>query len=223
MIGALVSEKTAPNTNEDAIRGKVLKWAYDRYYSARGISGQAFTITDVRKELSREDFSSSEISRAVQFLSETNFLTAETRPYQTRRGSLVPGTTYYRISYIGIQHIEGESRFKRPEPLSGINVTNLGDVTVMGDGNIVQTAFASLYGPLDSIEDMVRQSKSLADTEKREAIAEIRTIRSQLGKASPDKEITARAWGRLKSIGEKVTAATPYIGLAEKLLRVILG
>ncbi|MCP8308703.1 MAG: hypothetical protein H3Z53_11375 [archaeon] len=216
-----MSEDTGQSNKEDITREKVLKWAYDRYYNAKGISGQAFRITDAKKELGQEGLSSSEISRAVQFLSETNFLTVESRTYQTERGSVVRGTTYYRISYLGIEHIEGQSRFKRPEPLSGINVTNLGDVTVMGDGNIVQTGFASLYGPLDSIEDAVRWSKNLSDAEKREAVAEIRTIRSQLGKATPDKEITSKAWSRLKSFGQKVAIAAPYIGLAEKLLRII--
>jgi len=140
---------------EDAIRETVLKWAYDRYYGARGISGQTFTITEAKRELKCEGLSSNEVSRAVHYLSETNYFTEQTRAYRTRQGSVVPGTTYYRISHLGIEHIEGESRFKRLEPLSGINVTNLGDVTVMGDGNIVQTAFASLYGPLDSIENTI--------------------------------------------------------------------
>ncbi len=204
---------------EESIRERALRWAYRKYHDAKGISGQVFTITDARAGLKQEGLSSSEVSRAVAFLSQTEYLTEQTATFQTRGGSVLRGTTRYKISYLVIENIEGRSRFTKPEALAGINITELVDVTVMGDGNIVQIAFAPLYGPLDSIENVIRGGQNLTSAQKREAIAELLTIRGQLEKSFPDKETISTAWARLKSFAEKLVAASTFIDLIEQLLR----
>ena len=203
---------------EDRIRETVLRWAYNHYYDASGMTGQAFKISDAKKGLKNEGLTAKEASRGVEFLSQRGFLLVQHRPFQTRQGSTMPGTTYYKISDIGIEQIEGPSRFKQPEALAGINIENLGDVTIMGDGNIVHATFAAVYGPLDKIEMEIRGSKELTDSEKREIVAELRTMKGQLGKSHPDPGITSSSWRRLKSVAERIGSTASLILIAEKIL-----
>ena len=50
----------------------------------------------------------------------------------------------YKISDVGINHLESGTMFKKPQSTSHVNITNIQGVTVVGDGNIVNTSFAEV-------------------------------------------------------------------------------
>ena len=45
----------------------------------------------------------------------------------------------YKISDIGITHLEAGTVFGKPETANQVNLTNVQGVTVVGDGNVVNT------------------------------------------------------------------------------------
>ncbi len=106
----------------------------------------------------------------------------------------------YIISNKGIDHYEGPSRFQASNRLQGINITNVQGVTVIGEGNIVDTKFELLSRHLDLLGAEIRASDKLEDRAKLTLQAEIDTIKSQLMKPEPDQGIIAKAWDALKTV-----------------------
>ena len=49
-----------------------------------------------------------------------------------------------KISEMGINHLEAASMFKKPQASSHVNITNVQGVTIVGDGNLVNTKFTAL-------------------------------------------------------------------------------
>lgn len=50
----------------------------------------------------------------------------------------------YKISGVGINHLQAGTVFKKPDATSQVNITNIKGVTVVGDGNVVNTEFTEL-------------------------------------------------------------------------------
>lgn len=50
----------------------------------------------------------------------------------------------YKISDVGIDKLEGASSYRLQEHLSRVNITNIRGVTIIGDGNVVNTNLADL-------------------------------------------------------------------------------
>jgi hypothetical protein len=71
----------------------------------------------------------------------------------------------YKISDIGINHLEAGTMFKKPETAGAVNITNIKGVTVVGDGNVVNTQLTDLSRALDDLDKAIAASK-LMDEEK---------------------------------------------------------
>ncbi len=127
----------------------------------------------------------------------------------------------YKISAEGIDRIEGESEFKRPDPYAGIKIENIGGVTVVGDGNVVRTQFAPMAEALSELRRAVNAS-DLPDEDKLAVATEIESIELQLAKDDPDPTIIEKAWAAIKAtatvgtLADLVTRASialaPFIG-----------
>jgi hypothetical protein len=70
----------------------------------------------------------------------------------------------YKISDVGINHPEAARVFKKPDKASGINITNTKDMTVVGDGNVVNTQLTDLSRALVDLihPEQRRHRRSLA-------------------------------------------------------------
>jgi len=55
--------------------------------------------------------------------------------------------------------------FKKPETAGAVNITNIKGVTVVGDGNVVNTQLTDLSRALDDLDKAIAASK-LTDEEK---------------------------------------------------------
>jgi len=104
----------------------------------------------------------------------------------------------YKISDIGINHLEAGTLFKSIESSHNINITNVQGVTIIGDGNIVNNEYTDLSRLLDILEKEIESSNRLDDTQRLDASGDISTIRTQIAKKNPNKTIILTAWESLK-------------------------
>lgn len=107
---------------------------------------------------------------------------------------------YFIINTPGVNHFEGPSSFQKSQWVTGINVTNIQGVTVIGDNNYVKQEFGDLYRSLDLLKGEIGKSAQLSDEDKLEYQSEIETIKNQLAKKAPNKTILTQAWQALSTL-----------------------
>ena len=108
--------------------------------------------------------------------------------------------TKYKISEVGINHLEAASMFKKPQAASQVNITNIQGVTVVGDGNVVNAAFTELSSALDELDQAIGDSRQLTDEQKLDAAGDISAIRAQVAKKNPNPSVIRSAWEGLKAL-----------------------
>ena len=124
------------------------------------------------------------------------------RPYKTPRGFEVPNEKHlFGLSEIGLKFVEGESEFDRTSAFSGINITNIGGVTVVGSNNVVRNEFIDVLRAFNQLEGAVKMSDKLSEEQKLDVQADVQTIKSQLSKAQPDKSIVQKAMESISFVG----------------------
>jgi hypothetical protein len=119
----------------------------------------------------------------------------------------------YKISDIGIDKLEAASIYRREERLSGINVTNIQGVTVIGSENIVNTQFSDLSRALAELEKVISESDALSDEDKLNVIADIGSLQSQLSKPKPIRDLVRTLWSGI----EKVVTAAAFADVVTKV------
>jgi len=190
---------------DDEIRELILKDLYEVHKNARSLKTARKSISELKRQLKQHGLSEKEIVSNLDYLISAGWVKVEQEVFEFRtpKGFIRKNEKkYFKISDAGIDYFEGASRFQKIEKsFSGINVTNIGGVTVLGDGNIiVNESYVDLYKELSLLSDIIRKSEQLTDTDKLNYVAEIETIKSQLMKPKPDKNIIKQAWEKLKSL-----------------------
>lgn len=132
-----------------------------------------------------DQFGPSEVALAVKFLSGVRLLTHTTRQR----------IKYYELSSKAL-NIYRPSKFMS-RPLSSIQINNMNGVLVMNDnlGTITQTNTEGIQD-LDQLIDILKTS-SIPQGDKREVIADVETVKTQLTKQHPDSSIISRAWASI--------------------------
>src|SRR5262249_26150694 len=149
---AVLQERSSMNRNDDR-RDKILRFLYDRHQAAKGITAIPIGILDLRratKEL--HGMKHSEVASNLDYLLQVGWVEPEvnSRSFVTARGMVLPREqTKYKISEVSINHLEAASMFKKPQAASHVNITNVQGVTVVGDGNLVNSKFTELARALD--------------------------------------------------------------------------
>lgn len=188
----------------DEMRDKILRFLYERHKTTKGITKIPIGIRDLQSEMkSCYAMKQQEVSSNLDYLIQAGWVRAvvKERSFTTRGGmELSQEQTKYKISEIGINHLEAGSVFKAPESQSGINITNIQGVTVIGNGNVVNTHFTDLSRAIDELDKAIAKSPELGDAQKLDAAADLSTIRSQIAKQNPNKPIVAAAWQSLQGI-----------------------
>lgn len=217
------SKAKMPQKLRDEICEIILKFFYDAHKRARSLKSARLKISAVKKDLKQQGLTEQEIVRNLDYLIQTGWLLKETESYQlrTERGIVTTKTEHFKISDKGIDHFEGASKFQRAHPLTGINITNIQGVTIVGDGNVVNAQYSDLYGNLSLLAEEIMKSDEFSDEEKLNYRAEINTIKSQLSKTSPDKSIVAKAWNKLKALAT-VAATASFFEKVKVLIELLL-
>ena len=173
----------------DKIREAILRYLYDRSKSARSVSETKVTESVILRTL-RTDYQTSDIVSHLIYLVQAGWVKQEK----------INKLPYYTIGTPGVNHFEGVSMFQKSQWVTGINVTNIQGVTVIGDNNYVNQEFNDLYKNLDLLKSEIGKSASLVDQDKLEYQSEIDTIKSQLAKKTPNKTIISQAWKGLSAL-----------------------
>jgi hypothetical protein len=191
------------NPNDDH-RDKILRFLYCRHQAAKGITAIPIGILDLRRAMKKDyGMKQAEVASNLDYLMQIGWVTLEvkSRSFVTQRGMVLPREqTKYKISDIGIDHLEAASMFKKPLAASQVNITNVQGVTVVGDGNVVNAKFTELARALDDLDEQIADSRHLTDEQKLDAAGDISAIRAQVAKKHPNPSAVRGAWEGLKAL-----------------------
>ena len=145
-------------------------------------------------------------------------MVSEERSFTTPRGTTQSAEKVtYKISHHGIDLLQKASAFKRQVGHTGINITNVNGVTVIGDGNVVSANFTDLSRALSGIRDEIRSSDSMSDVQKLEVVADIDTLQAQLQKPKPSRAVVQALWSGI----ERVVTGAGFVELVSNVAPLI--
>ncbi len=188
---------------DDERRDQILRFLYERHKTTRGIHKIPIGIRDLQREIkARFGMKQPEAASNLDYLVQVGWVREVTkeRSFKTGKGMEISAEQIkYKISDVGINHLEAASVFKKPETAASINITNVKGVTVVGDGNIVNTQLTDLSRALDELDRAIAASP-LNDELKLDAAGDLATIRAQIAKKNPIKEIITAGWRSLEHV-----------------------
>jgi len=192
--------------------------------SARSADATYATMGEIKKAMKPLGVMEKRIVSNLTYLLQNRWLEQDVRQFIVQPGGrpVMTQQVRYRISNAGVDRYEGPSAFQRAERMTGINITNIQGVTVIGHDNVVNTQYADLYRSLDILGSEIRGNEELSDREKLSYQAEIETIKSQLMKEQPDRSIVERAWAVLKGVAT-VSGVVAGADRVHILLRSLFG
>jgi len=200
----------------DGIRDAILRYLYERHRRAKSPKSAGMMIRDIQKAMREANgFRQQEVASNLDYLIQKGWVreVIENRTFTTKAGTTqVAERRSYKISDVGIDRLEQASTYQRPADGRHVNITNIKGVTVVGDGNVVNTTFTDLSHVLDEIRTAIMTMPALDDARKLEIAADIDSLQGQLQKPSPSRDVVRSLWS---GIEKAVTAA----GFAELLRR----
>ncbi|MEM4383917.1 MAG: hypothetical protein QXH32_07045 [Candidatus Caldarchaeum sp.] len=210
----------------DQIRKMILSYLYNVHKRARSLKKTRVGIKVLKQYLRNLGLKEQKIVANLDYLIQSGWVKVENEvlEFKTPKGFIKKQVkSYYKITDLGINYFEGASEFQRvSKTLAGINITNVHGVTVIGEQNVVvNTQFVDLYRKLSLLSEAVRNSTQLSDKEKLEYVAEIETIKNQLAKPSPDKNILKLAWEKLEPLAKISGIASFFKQVAELMMSLI--
>jgi hypothetical protein len=214
----------------DLIRRQILKYFYsrnDNSTSRFGKNGSAVKVSDVKRELkAQHGLIQQQVMANLTYLTGRGWIEIinESKSFTARGGTTMPSVVpYYAISAQGIEKIEGESEFQPRDRYAGINIRATGaNVITMGDGNVVNVRNESLFQKLNELKERITDSDSVPEDTKLDAVVDIETLKTQLAKHDPDKQIVEHIWGRIAKVAD-VAGLAGFVITIEPIVRHLLG
>ena len=194
----------------DVVRKQILQYFYDRNSgrtSQRGKKGSAMKISDVKRELKAGyGLTQQTVISNLTYLIDRGWVKKdEVQKTIIVNGGTIPSTvTWYAISALGIDKLEGGSEFEPKDRYEGINITATGTnvVTLGGDGNVVNARFSPLREQLDGLKSQITSTSTLGEKEKLDVVADIESLKDQLAKESPDRTIIGHLWQSIDGVAK---------------------
>jgi hypothetical protein len=204
----------------DEIRDAILRHLYQVHRKAKSPKSAGIGIRDLATELKPAGYKQQQVASNLDYLIQKKWAceVIENRTFTTERGTTQQAEKRtYKISDIGIDHLEAASTYERPDTATKINITNVHGVTVVGDHNVVNTSFTDLSRVLNDMRTAVLNSPKLTDTLKLETVADIDSLQSQLQKPSPIKSVVQALWSGI----EKAVTAGGLVELATRAAQLL--
>jgi hypothetical protein len=220
-----MKKKEVKTYTPDEVRQKILAYLGECRKKARGLDSLMASSADIKKALAKEGISQNDTVQNLDYLVQHGWVNEKVikRPYKTPRGFEVPNEKHlFGLSEVGLKYIEGESEFDRASVYSGINITNIGGVTVVGSNNVVRNEFVDILRALTQLEGVVKISDKLSEEQKLDVQADIQTIKNQLSKSSPDKSILQKAMESISFVGS-LPGVVEVFKVASQAVQRILG
>lgn len=207
------------SNSTDKVREAILRYLYEIHEKARGVKSASSGMRDLKTALKPQGFKDHEIVSNLDYLAQTRWVLKEEEEYPMRKNGVEfqAKNTSYKISEKGINHFQGPSKFQTIHKFENINVTNINGTTVIGESNVVYSQYADLFRQLDNLDMEIQKSSTLKDEDKLSVHADVETIKSQLSKPKPTKEILIAAW---KGI-EAAATISGVIGLCQTIAPLI--
>lgn len=207
----------------DIIRDSILRYLYDVHQKARSPKSAAQGIKDITSGMksSGHGYKLQQISSNLDYLIQKGWVKEiiEERKFRTTKGTEQNSEKrLYKISASGIDKLESASTYQRSPLQQGVNITNIHGVTVLGDGNVVNTNFTDLSNVLNELRKVVLESNTIGNTEKLCVASDIETLQAQLQKPEPDKTIIQKVWSGI----EKIVTATEFSQLAYQASQLLI-
>ena len=186
----------------DDERELILEFMYSTHQKARGIRSTSVAISKIKTALKQKGLNEKQIVGNLDYLIQTEWILPERETYPIISGGrqITAQRVTYKISDKGIDHFAGASKFQKTHKVTGINITNIHGVTVVGDDNFVYNQYDALYRGLNLLDEEIRRSDQFSDEQKLNYRAEIETIKSQLAKPEPNRGILKSAWEGLRAL-----------------------
>jgi DNA-binding PadR family transcriptional regulator len=197
-------KKTKIMIPDEQVREEILKFLYMVRNKARSLSSIATTITEIKKALKPLGITQNQIVKNLDFLVQNGWVieVIEKRTYISPKGFEFPSEKkLYKLSDAGINYFEGPSKFTTTSRFSGINISNVSGIVILGNNNIVRSEYVDLFKKLDQLENAVKLNTQLTTEEKLSIQADIQVIKDQLIKVTPDKNIIQRAMESISFLG----------------------
>lgn len=208
--------------NNDFVRETILRILYRHHKNSRGIKNISVGIRELQSLLKEYNFKGAEINSNLDYLVQKGWVREVkiTSQFNTNSGFQKTNEKItYKISDIGIDKLEGASLYSEIESTSRINITNIKGVTIIGDGNVVNTEMVELSSLLHNFKDLVYSSDNLDQTQKLSVSADIDSIQSQLTKPKPMIDIVKNLWSGI----ETIVTASEFMDLLNKVGVMIRG
>src|SRR5260370_14263613 len=196
-----------PANPNDKIREQILKYFYDRNTSATsrfGKKGSAAKISDVKRQLkSKIGLTQSQVISNLNYLIDRKWInTIDVEKTVTVKGGTIPSkVTWYKISALGIEKIEGGSVLEPKDKYPGINITATGsNIITLGDGNVVNAKFSDLHSHLAHLQSLVAASNALNESQKLDVSADIESMKDQLAKDHPNGNVVKQLWSGVETV-----------------------
>ncbi|MCH7848254.1 MAG: hypothetical protein IIB53_07820 [Planctomycetes bacterium] len=209
----------------DHVRDDILRTLYDFHRKSRSPKSAARGIRELQGKLRELGHKAQIVSHNLDYLIQKGWVVEVTidRTFRTTAGTVQNSEqTKYKISDVGMDLLETASTFKRSSLPSTVNITNIQGVTVIGEGNVVNTNFTDVSRVLDELKRSFTTSDQLDDSSRLEAVADVESLQSQLQKPRPNLPVVRTLWKAL----EKAAVTSGAIGVYERgteFLRSVLG
>lgn len=205
--------KTAEEFSDDYAREAILQFLYENWKKPKGMDSAKQQISDIRKALKERGIPGGQVIRNLQYLIDYKWVKEIIKETQFPQGNRVGHgeSKSYMITNQGIDFFEGDNRFAKKDGIIGINIENISGVKIVGNNNIVNSEFVSLFHSLDELKNKISLTNELSEEDKLLHQADVNTIQSQLSKPDPDKNIVSKAWERIKVIGTIASLSSSII------------
>jgi hypothetical protein len=177
-------------------------------------------ISELTQALKSKGFKQQEVASNLDYLVQKGWVreVIESRSFTTPRGTTQQAERRsYKISDSGIDRIEAASIYERPPMSPHINISNISGVTVVGDGNVVNTSFTDLSRVLSEMRTAVLAEPKLASEQKLDIVADIDGLQAQLQKPRPDGSVIRTLWSGI----EKAAAVASLVDLVKTVGELI--
>lgn len=199
---------------QDEIRDVLMRVLYDIHTQSRSPASIAKGIREIT-QIVQEKFTckQQEISHNLDYIIQKGWVIKETieKSFTTKDGMNINNPQFkYKISDIGIDKYEEASTFHSTKHHPTVNITNINGVTVVGNGNIVNSTYTKLMSELVNLKTALDKSKNISDTQKLEAIADIESIQSQLEKPHPNVSVIKTLFTPLEKVATVAGVYSAY-------------
>lgn len=208
---------TNPN---DIVRDSILRHLYQLHTHARGPKGIGTKIRELQSAMKKVGISQASVNSNLDYLVQKGWVREDISPrsYTTPSGMVKQSEVRtYKISDIGIDKLEGASSYRLQSNFSGINITNVRGVTIIGDGNVVNTDLAQLSRLLSELEESILKSSELSEEDKLNIVADVGSLQSQLTKSVPNHKVIRSLWSGI----EKAVTGAAFVQLVQNIASVI--